>query len=232
MSSPQFAGASIGAVFTAKTGSCDARARSTSDLTTGPESCDRVFQRSPKQRVSERDVRIRELSIAVTLVISCVTIVVGRLRQRDDMNRQRQAQTTLAGNDSGYQRSLAEWLRDSVVLDSMTRLVKTDSLYRLYRRAAEPSGVSLAVVQEAWCEGIRLSATFGVVPAERAEKRLLDTVYRDLGVRDGFRYFAAKAPASGLIESNHCRFPRAKILDSVGRTSLNEELPPRPRPAR
>ena len=131
--------------------------------------------------------------------------------------------------DTAYGRELAKWLRDSTVLDSMMRLVRTDSLYRLYRRALEPPGVTLALVQEVWCEELQLSK-YGVIPSRRAVKRMLDTVYRDRGIRDGFAYFAARAPSSGLVEGSKCRSHGGVFLDTVGQTPLGVELPPRPRP--
>jgi hypothetical protein len=132
--------------------------------------------------------------------------------------------------DTAFARRLAEWQRDSSVLDSMTRSVRTDSLYRLYRHAVEPSGVSLAVFQEAWCEELQLSKRYGVVPARRAAQRMRDTVYQDRGIRDGFAYFASRSPSTGMVEGSKCRSHGGVFLDTIGRTPLDVELPPRPQP--
>src|SRR5437764_92963 len=82
--------------------------------------------------------------------------------------RSRQAGEDIGGGDaefrdSTYMARLAQWLRDSVVLDSMTRLVNTDSLYKLYRRALEPPGVTLALMTEVSCEEVRVRIGFGPV---------------------------------------------------------------------
>jgi hypothetical protein len=132
--------------------------------------------------------------------------------------------------DSAYQQELADWLRDSTVLDSMSRLVPTDSLYRLYRRALEPSGVPRELVQRVWCEELRLTLQYGMIPSERAVDRLLDTVYRDQGIRNGFEYFAARAPSQGIVESSQCNPNVLPRPQSVGRTRLDRVLPPKPRP--
>lgn len=136
--------------------------------------------------------------------------------------------------DSAYTSRLAQWLRDSVVLDSMTRLVNTDSLFRLYRRALEPGRVTVALVQQVSCEEERLAIGHESIPAQRAIRAVRDTVYRDHGIRDGFRYFASRAPAEGVIEGGRGRCgpypPRAPRI--IGTTRLDTELGTRPRPPR
>ena len=116
--------------------------------------------------------------------------------------------------DSVYQQQLADWLRDSVVIDSMARLVRTDSLYRLYRRALDPSGATIELVQQVWCEELRLSLKYGTIPSDEAIDRLLDTVYQDRGISNGFEYFAARAPSHGVVESSACgsNLPRAPAM--------------------
>jgi len=141
------------------------------------------------------------------------------------------ATTKARFDDTAFAQRLGEWQRDSAVLDSMTRLVRTDSLFQLYRRATEPSGVTLAVFQEAWCEELQLSKRYGVVPARRAAQRMRDTVYRDRGIRNGFAYFASRAPSSGMVEGSKCRSHGGPFLDTIGRTPLDVELTPRPRPS-
>jgi hypothetical protein len=136
-----------------------------------------------------------------------------------------------AGADSLYRVRLAKWLRDSIVLDSMTRLVQTDSLYRLYRHAVEPTGVSAALVQAVFCEEHRLEIRYGWVPSDRAVHAMLDTVFQDRGVRDGFAYFAGRAPAEGHVEGGRSvcgPYPPAAPL-TIGETRLDTKLPPRPR---
>jgi len=167
-----------------------------------------------------RTHRSRPFSILLIVLLGC---------NADPGNSAAQQKpSALQTRDTAYERRLAEWLRDSTVLDSLAQLVRTDSLYRLYRRAIEPSGASMALVQEVWCEELRLSLKFGTIPADRAVDRLLDTVYRDRGVRDGFAYFAARAPAHGLIESSNCGRLSKEAPSALGRTRLDRVLPARP----
>jgi len=166
-----------------------------------------------------------------------VPIVVLALASPGCRSRQTSERVGLADSlpgDSVYASRLARWLRDSVVLDSMTRLVNTDSLFRLYRRALEPGQVSLEVLQEESCEEERLYIEHGSVPAKRAIRAMRDTVFRDHGIRDGMRYFISRAPAEGVIEGGARRCgpypPRAP--DFIGATRLDTELGSRPRPSR
>lgn len=124
------------------------------------------------------------------------------------------ARNKTVSRNTAYERRLAEWLRDSAILDSMTKLVPTDSLYRLYRHAVDPAGVTLAVFQEAWCEEIYLEEKFGVVPARRAERKLQDTMYRDRGISDGAQYFLARSASVGLV--------KAIIADFLGQRSWTQ----------
>lgn len=136
--------------------------------------------------------------------------------------------------DSAYNARLTSWLRDSVVLDSMTRLVNTDSLYKLYRRALEPPGVTLALMTEVQCEEVRLEIRFGSIPGSRAIRAVEDTMYRDHGIRDGMGYFIAHAPREGVIETGRSRcgpYPPAAPR-AIGTTRLDTDLPQRPRPPR
>lgn len=135
---------------------------------------------------------------------------------------------------SAYNARLVLWLRDSIVLDSMTRLVNTDSLYRLYRRALEPGGVNNALMTAVACEQVRLKIGFGSVPAGRAIEVLQDTMYLDRGIHDGGGYFVAHAPAEGTIELSpaRCGPYRVAAPKTIGTTRLDTELPPRPRAPR
>jgi hypothetical protein len=133
-------------------------------------------------------------------------------------------------SDSGYRLRLARWLRDSSVLDSITHVVRVDSLYQLYRRALEPSGASLAVVQAVFCEEIHLAIQYGYVPSSRAIQALRDTVYRDHGVREGFAYFAAHSPPEGHVAGGRsaCGSSPAAAPSHIGQTRLDTPLPPKP----
>lgn len=82
--------------------------------------------------------------------------LVGGCRQRDGQ----EDPAVLAARrqrDSAYSAQLIRWRHDSTVLDSLTRLVRTDSLLRLYRRALEPGGVDRSVMAAIFCEGSRVA---------------------------------------------------------------------------
>jgi hypothetical protein len=133
--------------------------------------------------------------------------------------------------DSVYSVKLKKYLGDSTVVDSLTKLVRTDSLYKLYRLALEPGKADVKLVAAVWCEELRLTLIHGPVPEKRAVDRMLDTVYRDHGIRDAFRYFAAQAPAEGNFDEQACGKlpPRSPIEVNGTRTDVE---PYRPRPPR
>src|SRR6478672_3750071 len=73
-----------------------------------------------------------------------------------------------------YHQRLAQWLRDSIVVDSVSRTVPTDSLQHLFRTllgSPDPA----PVLQEIDCEQFRLSWRYGSLPVMDAVQRMLDT---------------------------------------------------------
>jgi len=113
-------------------------------------------------------------------------------------------ETLSTAKDSAYSAKLKMYLRDSTVLDSLTRLVPTNSLFKLYRQAAGQHKVDVKLVAEIWCEELRLTTQHGIIPSDRAINRLRDTVYRELGVTDAFDYVASRAPSEGHFNSGDC----------------------------
>jgi hypothetical protein len=86
-----------------------------------------------------------------------------------------------ARDSARYRVELARWLRDSSLIDSLSRQVNTDSLYALGRAmltAEDPHSLMQAIV----CEHFRLAWLHGIRPAELALKRMSDTLY---GYADG-----------------------------------------------
>jgi hypothetical protein len=86
------------------------------------------------------------------------------------------AQGPWAQDSARYATVLTKWVRDSVVRDSISRTINTDSLYRLYHRmlhAADPVPVLFRVT----CEADRLLWTYGGIPGTAALKRMSDTLY-------------------------------------------------------
>lgn len=72
--------------------------------------------------------------------------------------------------DTVYQRKLAEWVRDSALIEDLARQVPLDSFAALTRAMGEPRTHEWAV-QERACEMLRLGYRFGGVPLEVALKR-------------------------------------------------------------
>ena len=136
-----------------------------------------------------------------------------------------------ASEDSDYAAKLKKYLRDSAVLDSLTNVVRTDSLYKLYRLALEPHRVDVKLVAAVWCEELRLTLIHGPVPEKRAVDRMLDTVYREYGIRDAFRYFAAQGPAEGQFDEQACgKLPPSSPTDVNGTSTELEPYRPSRRP--
>jgi hypothetical protein len=136
--------------------------------------------------------------------------------------------------DSVYRAHLAKWQRDSAVLDSLTRLVRTDSLYALYRAALGPARASPKLIEAIACEWVRLSRLYGQIPSRRAEMRVLDTVYSDRGIRgskNADRFFSGLAPDTAFsTDSQSCGklpplFPR--VVDGTP-TDVEPRKPRKP----
>jgi hypothetical protein len=165
-------------------------------------------------------IRGASLLMAACVGVACTT------RSATPANEQ------LGAGDSLYRVRLSHWLRDSVVLDSMTRLVRTDSLYALYRRALDPGGVPESLVTAVVCEERRLGIRYGAIPSRRAISAMQDTVYADHGIDDGLRYFTAQMPNSGMIIGGRsvCGPNPPAAPRMIGVTPLDTELPPRPQP--
>jgi hypothetical protein len=97
------------------------------------------------------------------------------------------AATTAAGCQTGragpsadatakFVRDSIKWVRDSVVIDSISRTINTDSLYHLYRaqlRAENPVPLEAAIN----CERTRIHWVYGSNAAKDAIDRMIDTVY-------------------------------------------------------
>lgn len=94
----------------------------------------------------------------------------------------------------------AKWAHDVFVLDSISRSINTDSLYRLYHlelAARDPAAIEHAIL----CETDHLFTVYGDEPAGRAETRMEDTVYTSAERASSNAIFARlreKDPAIGL----------------------------------
>lgn len=80
---------------------------------------------------------------------------------------------------SAYTAEEQRYRRAEFVLDSLSKLVDTDSLYRL-RRATLAPGDTMSILRAISCETFRLTWRHGSIPAVRAIKRMDDTVWSGL----------------------------------------------------
>lgn len=71
---------------------------------------------------------------------------------------------------------LAKWLRDSAVVDSLSRFVNTDSLYHTYHRLLTSEDARV-VLPAAACQRWRLRKRHGFGPATMAIERMFDTLW-------------------------------------------------------
>jgi hypothetical protein len=133
--------------------------------------------------------------------------------------------------DSAYAIARAKFVHDSTVIDSLTRLVRTDTLFKLYRDALLPGANGQVLLQKVWCEEVALRLRYGILPASRAMNRMKDTVYRDRGVHnadDAFEVLASIAPNEGQVEGMACKRPTNILPNPLNGTPLDvEPVPPR-----
>lgn len=134
---------------------------------------------------------------------------------------------------ASYEKALAAWLRDSTVVDSVSRTIDTDTLYALYRKmltAPDPA----AIYQEIACEEWRLSRRHHSLPTAAAVRRMMDTVWR----RDEaelVRLMNARLPKPGHVSAGHwsCGYRGEESGPAeVNGTSLAFEKPRPVRPRR
>src|SRR3954464_354859 len=70
-----------------------------------------------------------------------------------------------------YSVNLVRWMRDSALMDSISRTINTDSLYRLFHAALRPQPM-VPIVRAITCERNRLGARHGSIPARAAISRM------------------------------------------------------------
>jgi len=107
-------------------------------------------------------------------------------------------------DSTAYERAITKWNSDSLVIDSVSRLIDTDSLYRLNRNkvfAADP----YPFLQPIACERFRLVRRFGALPLEQAMARMNDTLWKGIPDSTIRRYEATKSrPVSTVIGEEAC----------------------------
>lgn len=126
-------------------------------------------------------------------------------------------------DSTAYESELRVYLRDSTVLDSLSRLVPLDSLDRLYS-AIERSPQSMPLKEAAVCEVLRLGRLHGAMPLRLAMARLRE--------RRGPVAAISRPGGEVLTAGRNCVLPEAGVADA-GSTSLHYSpvrpmLAPRP----
>lgn len=96
-----------------------------------------------------------------------------------------------------YLAQLADWKRDSSIIDSLSRLIDTDSLLRL-RRAVLRAGTDLPYRQAMMCEYSRWTWQHGHRPAEKASER----IYAAFTPQEMDRYRRITSTGAGVSEVN------------------------------
>ena len=124
-----------------------------------------------------------------------------------------------------YIQDSTKWARDSIVRDSISRSINTDSLYRLYHRmlaASEPVSIMFLVR----CEEGRLPWRYGVEPATAAMTRMNDTLWRSdereaaNRMWDKIRDMSVGEMAGQGVNNVKCGWPRPKMAESYRGTNL------------
>jgi hypothetical protein len=129
-----------------------------------------------------------------------------------------------------YEQRLAKWLVDSAVRDSLSHLVDTDSLFRLYRGMLV--GDPHDMLQPQACERFRLAWRHGAIPVDLAVARMLDTVWRGVD-RAALRRMESTPGrfTETSISPDICGITEPQGPSVVPGATVSEQYP-RPRPPR
>lgn len=122
-------------------------------------------------------------------------------------------------------RDVEVWQRDSVVIDSLAALVRTDSLFRLSRAmlaAESPARLFAEVVCERW----RLAWRHGARPASLAIGRMEDTVFRrDDETLVARMWSRVDRGAVVSLDQRRCGEPGFAAPPAAGGTPLHGDVP-------
>ncbi|MFL5614870.1 MAG: hypothetical protein ACJ796_14500 [Gemmatimonadaceae bacterium] len=130
--------------------------------------------------------------------------------------------------DSTYEIVLRKWLRDSTVIDSLSRLVPTDSVYRMYRGllvAQDPA----PLMQDIKCAEFALRWQYGSLPAGDAIRRMRDTVYSKAD-QTAVNRTEDRFPQTGmfLLSPSRCGITAERAPAEINGTSLSTRAILRP----
>lgn len=164
-----------------------------------------------------RAMEIRMRSSIPTLVLACTLTVPGACGWSQPSSAEI---SKWKADSAAYDTALAQYLRDSTVIDSLARAVPVDSLRKLFRALArdrESATLESAVL----CEMSRLDQLYGLSPSDIAIERVLKET-RVPEPRGGSRV---------LRLAKDCVLPEGPRPASFGRTSLRYPIsrPFRPR---
>lgn len=87
-------------------------------------------------------------------------------------------------DSTAYETAMVTWRHDSLVIDSVSRTIKTDTLFGLYRRMIS-APTPYPWLQRISCARARLTWKYGALPTERAVQRMRDSLWN--GVADSIR---------------------------------------------
>ena len=137
-----------------------------------------------------------------------------------------------AALDHDYQAQLAKYRRAEGVIDSVARvarqdpIIRTDSLYRVYRWALRPQGVSVADANVLSCLETALVIRYGIAASDRVVGELRDTVFRDQGTKDAVAFYWSRAPSQGRLDSGNCMREQNPHPDEIDGTPLDRQPSP------
>jgi hypothetical protein len=139
-----------------------------------------------------------------------------------------------AATDRSYQSQLAKYRHAVAIIDSVERvaradpILRDDSLYRVYRWALRPQGVSVADVNVLHCLETAVMIRYGVAASDRVTKELRDTVFRDKGIKNAVEFYWSRAPSQGRLDTGNCSREQNPSPNEIDGTPLDREpTPPR-----
>jgi hypothetical protein len=139
---------------------------------------------------------------------------------------------TWVADSTAYVASLDRWLRDSAVVDSVSRLVDLTELVAAYREMATGAEPAIGMKQVS-CAQLRVSWDYGGLAAASALERANDSIKHLFGEK-AFAEAVDRMgnyPSVGSDDFKRCRGKQPERRKSVGNTPLDTREP-RPLPPR
>jgi len=182
-------------------------------------------------RLSPVQTRLRQLyqNCANILLLTC-SILIWQSGCRSGQTGSPPTGRAPSNADTSYQVALKQFLRDSTVIDSLSRLVPTDSLYHLYRAVLVASDPTI-VMQQIKCEEFSLRWHYGSLPARDAIARMRDSVYKR-NEQELVKRVEERFPEAGMfiVSPKDCGVTGPRAPRGVNGTSLSTRAIIRPPP--